>query len=65
MYCRDAFEKKITSKKKTSKPKKMKKSVPIGDVSIASSCHYIFIYIACTECFLIPDDVVDRQKLGF
>ena len=45
MYCRDAYEKKISSKKKPSKPKKMKKSVPIGDVSIASSCQYIFIIL--------------------
>lgn len=45
MYCRDAYEKKISSKKKPSKPKKMKKPVPIGDVSIASSCQYIFIIL--------------------
>ena len=45
MYCRDAYEKKISSKKKPSKPKKMKKPVPIGDVSIASSCQYNFIFV--------------------
>ena len=45
MYCRDAYEKKISSKKKPSKPKKMKKPVPIGDVSIASSCQFIFIIL--------------------
>lgn len=45
MYCRDAYEKKISSKKKPSKPKKMKKPVPIGDVSIASSWQYIFIIL--------------------
>ena len=45
MCCRDAYEKKISSKKKPSKPKKMKKPVPIGDVSIASSCQYIFIIL--------------------
>ena len=64
MYCRDAYEKKISSKKKPSKPKKMKKPVPIGDVSIASSWQYIQGHAGSTHCHVaFLHIMVNKQKI--
>ena len=32
---------------------------------VTSFTHFLCIYIACAEYFLIPDDAVDRPKVGF